>query len=529
MVKNTKRNARESWFGRDGRLVMAPTLPNVGMFVPESEKGYVQVSELPAAQAPQPRWLPRSQTEPRLATIPGSPLSPRDDNPSSEVVVPIPLRGLTQPVSQQQAHIRPAQIRSSKTDPSLKSILRSTDLRLSQRSSRSPVKASEPSAVKVSPTKSTCSSRTGASGRSGHGWRASGSPSKRGGSFAGSRNNSTSSIGSAANSLILAATQELELPGGTSSPSKARSVHWEQDQPQVVNRSPERAKYTTSLTQSPQRQSPQRQSPQRQSPQRQTAQRHSPQRQSPQMMKMMPPNVQMQAPHMKFPQMQHPQLVFPQMQRPSISHVQQQHSSKKSSERRMSVDSDKSSSLSTLYSTNEPEEEERPRQQQQQQIQDDDPFVERGGPKRWPSWQTRQRHPNRDPSQRRAKTLSIASITMGEPSGPPPSRPVSAISQPEMGSEGGLMPPVIFEPKPRATNRYSISQMPYLLEAPSETSFASVSIDSDATEVPASEMQRIDWVDSSDSASSSPTTPTRGTNFRDTASASPYDEREIMS
>ncbi|PON26884.1 hypothetical protein TGAM01_v204385 [Trichoderma gamsii] len=517
MVRNNKRNAKNSWLGRDGRLGMAPTLPNIGMLVPESEKGYVQVGEQPMAQGTQSRWLPRSQTEPRLATIPGSPLSPGDKHSSSVKVVPIPLRGLTVPVPQQPAQIRPAHIRSSKTDPSLKGILRSTDLRLSQRSSRSPIKASESSsAVKVSPTKSTCSSRTGASGRSGHGWRASGSPSKRGGSFAGSRNNSTSSIGSAANSLILAATQELELPGGASSPSKARSVHWEQDK---VNRSPERAQYTASLTQSPQRQSPQRQSPQRQSPQRQ----------DPQMMRMMP-HVQMQPPHMKFPQMQHPQLVFPQMQRPSISHVQQQHSSKKSSERRMSVDSDKSSSLSTLYSTNEPEEEERPRPQQP--AQDDDPFVEKGGPRRWPSWQARQRHPNTDSAQRRAKTLSVASLaslTLGEPSGPPPSRPVSAISQPDISCVGGLMPPVIFEPTPRSAKRCSISQLPYLLEAPSEASFASVSVDSDATEVPASEMQRVDSIDSSDSASSTPTTPTRGTQFRDTSSASPFDEREIMS
>lgn len=533
IVRNNKRNAKDSWFGRDGRVGMAPTLPNVGMLVPESEKGYVQVGEQPIAQGPQPRWLPRSQTEPRLATIPGSPLSPRDDRSTSVKVVPVPLRGLTVPVPQQPTHTRPAPIRSSKTDPSLKGILRSTDLRLSQRSSRSPVKASESSsAVKVSPTKSTCSSRTGASGRSVQGWRA----SKRGGSFAPSRNNSTSSIGSAANSLILAATQELEQLGGTSSPSKTRSVHWEQDQQPVGNRSPERAQYTTSLTQSPQRQSPQRQTAQH-SPQRQSPQRQSPQNQKSQMMRMMP-HVQMQPPHMKFPQMQHPQLILPQMQRPSISHVQQQHSSKKSSDRRMSVDSDKSSSLSTLYSTNEPEEEERTRphqHHQQQQAQDDDPFVEKGGPRRWPSWQARQRHPNMDSSQRRAKTLSvaslasIASLTMGEPSGPPPSRPVSAISQPEMGCQGALMPPVILEPIPRSAKRSSVSQMPYLLEAPSEASFASVSVDSDATEVPASEMQRVDWVDSSDSTSSSPETPTRNTQFRDTSSTSPYDEREIMS
>ncbi|KAL6902497.1 hypothetical protein GGI43DRAFT_341860 [Trichoderma evansii] len=529
IMRNNKRNARESWFGRDGRLGMAPTLPNVGMILPESDKGYVQVGEPPTAQGPHPRWLPRSQTEPRLATIPGSPLSPRDDNSSPMEVVPVPLRGITVPVPR-PSHIRPvAHIRPSKTDPSLKGILRSTDMRLSGRNgSRSPVKGSRLSAVNVSPTKSSCSSRTGVSGKSGR-LRATGSPPKRGGSHAGSRNNSISSIGSASNSLILAATQELELPGGTSSPSKARSVHWEQDQP-MVNRSPERAQYTASLSQSPQRLSPQRSSPrrqssQRQSSQRQSTQRHSPQRQNPQMM-MMVPHMQMQAPQMKFPQMQHPQLAFPQMQHSTISHVQHQCSSKKSSERRMSVDSDKSSSLSTLYSTNEPEEE-RPRQQQQQ-AEDDDPFVEKGGPRRWPSWQTRQRPANMDSSQRRARPLSVASLRMGEPSCPPPLRPISAIPQPDMGGEG-LVSPLIFEPQARAINRCSITQMPYLLEAPSEASFASVSVDSGATELPGSKMQRIDWVDSSDSASSSPTTPTRNKKFRDMSSSSPYDEREIMS
>ncbi|KAL9471196.1 hypothetical protein ACSS6W_009137 [Trichoderma asperelloides] len=532
MVRSNKRSARESWFGRDGCLGMAPTLPNVGMIVPESEKGYVQVGELPAAQGPQSRWLPRSQTEPRLATIPGSPLSPGDDSSSTEAAA-IPLRGMSVPVFQ-PTPIRPAQMRHSKTDPSLKGILRSTDLRLSQRSSRSSVKASISSSLKASPTKPSGSSQTGTSGRSGSGWRASSSPPKRGGSFAGSRNNSTSTIGSAANSLILAATQELELPGGSSSPSKARSVHWERQDQQMANRSPERAQYASSLTQSPQRQSPQRQSPQRQSPQRQSPQRqspqrhspqrHSPQKQNPQVM-MMVPHVQMQPPHMKFPQMQHPQLVFPQMQHSSISHVQQHRSSKKTAERRMSVESDKSSSLSTLYSTNDPEEE-MPRQQQQ--TQDDDPFVEKGGPRRWPSWQARQRPATMDSSQRRAKALSAASLTMGEPPYPPPLRPVSEISQPKMGCEA-LTSPRILQPQARPANRCSISQMPYLLEAPSEASFASVSVESDATEVLASEMQRLDWVDSSDSASSSPTTPTRQTRYRDMSSSSPYDEREIMS
>lgn len=493
-MARSKRNARESWFGRDGWFGIVPTLPNVDA-VPE--EGDVQVGA--PLQHPQPRWLPRSQTEPRLI-----PMSISSSHPDDLPMGIVPVGPMRMPVPP------PAHIRPSATDSNLKGILRSTEMRLSERrSSRSPVKISRSSAVRGSPTKTLRSHRIGSSSR---GLRVSGSSPKRGPSRTGSGNNSMSSAGSAANSLIAAATQELELPGGMSSPSKARGVRWEQQEQRMANGSPERAQYTTALCQSPQRQSPQR---------------CSPQRQNPKMVMMMP---QMQAPQLQFPQLQYPQLSFPYMQHPLMPPIQQ-HSPQRSPERCMSFGSDKSSSLSTLYSTNEPEEE-RPGPRHE-----DDPFVEKGGPRRWPSWQVRQRPANLD-LQRRAKTLSSTSLTrfmMGEPSCPPPLRPISAISQPDM-CYGGLMSPLMLEPQATEFARDAnaggpaFSQMPYLTGAPSEVSFVSMSVDSDATEVPASETPRADWPDSSDSASSSPTTPTGKTQFTEmSSSSSPYDEREIMS
>ncbi|RFU81241.1 hypothetical protein TARUN_988 [Trichoderma arundinaceum] len=498
-MAKSKRNIKESWFGRDSWFGLVPTLPNVGP-IPEKEPVQAAVP----LQHPQQRWLPRSHTEPRLTPISNS--SSRDNLPMGIA----PIGGLIMPAPQ------PARIRPSATDSNLKGILRSTDMRLSQRSSRSSVKISRSSAIRGSPAKTPRSHRTGSSGRSSRGGlRTSGSPPKRGGlSHTGSRNNSVSSIGSAAHSLIAAATQELELPGGLSSPSKARGVRWEQQGKHAANGSPERAKGM-----SPQDQSPHRQSPQRYNQQRQSSQMmmHHTQMQAP----------QMQAPQIQAPQLQYPQLTFPYIQHPPMQPPVQQHS-QRSPERRLSFDSDKSSSLSTLYSINEPEEERsRPRQ-------DDDPFVEKGGPKRWPSWQVRQRPANLDP-QRRAKSATMARFSLGEPSCPPPLRPLSAVSRLDMGCES-LMSPLMLEPQAvefgtdAGADMSALSELTYLCEAPSEISFISMSVDSDATEVPINETPRIDWLDSSDSASSSPTTPTGRTRFPDISStSSPYDEREIMS
>ncbi|KAH0497977.1 hypothetical protein TgHK011_005258 [Trichoderma gracile] len=471
-IARSKRSARDSWFG------VVPTLPSVegGLMLPEvveeESSRRVHVGAGVPLLHPQPRWIPRSQTEPGL--IPMAAPSYAVELPTGVVPPPPAAAAAAGPVriqAPQGAHMRP-----SATDSNLKGILRSTEMRLSDRNSRPPVAVSRSSAVRGSPTKGH---RTSISARSSNGFPLSGSPPKSGLP----NTTSMSSIGSAANSLIAAATQELELPAGrSSSPSKAKGVRFEEQLSAIGDL--EKPQYKTVLSQSPQTHSPQRQ--------------------------------------------------FSQMaliHHPSTQSIQQQPPPQRSPDHRMSFDSDKSSSLSTLYSTNEPEEE-RPRPRL-----DYDPFVEKGAQGRWPNWQSRQRLAHND-SQRRAKTLSSASLTriiMGEPAGPPPLRPLSAISQPDM-AYGGLMSPLMLDSQAASFARDAVTdglappQTPYLNQVPSEVSFVSMSVDSDATEVPASEVPKADWHDSSDSASSSPTTPTGQSRFPDmSSSSSPYDEREIMS
>lgn len=114
-------------------------------------------------------------------------------------------------------------VKPSGTASDLKDILAHTEQRLRDGTSRSPVKTPRGSPTKNgSPMKTP---RTGSSTRTRG--RVTPSPSKK------SQNNtpgtnksrgpSVSSIGSAANSLIQAATQELQLPGGTGSPSRLRA------------------------------------------------------------------------------------------------------------------------------------------------------------------------------------------------------------------------------------------------------------------------------------------------------------------
>ncbi|KAL6875498.1 hypothetical protein HDV57DRAFT_503308 [Trichoderma longibrachiatum] len=470
-IARSKRSARDSWFG------VVPTLPSVEaaplpevVEVEEESSRRVHVGAGVPLQHPQPRWIPRSQTEPGLIPMAAAAAAYPVELPTG-VAPAAAAAGPVRMSAPQVAHVRP-----SATDSNLKGILRSTEMRLSDRTSRPPVTVSRSSAVRGSPTKGH---RTSSSARSSNGFPLSGSPPKSGLP----NTTSMSSIGSAANSLIAAATQELELPGRSSSPTKAKGVRFEE---QLLGSGDlEKPQYKTVLSQNPQTHSPQRQFSQ-------------------------------------IALIHHP---------PAQSEVQQHPPQTTCPERRMSLDSDKSSSLSTLYSTNEPEEE-RPRPRM-----DYDPFVEKDGQGRWPNWQPRQRLAHND-SQRRAKTLSSASLTriiMGEPAGPPPLRPLSAISQPDM-AYGGLMPPLMLDPRSvsfardAGANGLASPQMPYLNEAPSGVSFVSMSVESDAGEVPASEAPKADWHDSSDSTSSSPTTPTGQTGFPDmSSSSSPYDEREIMS
>ncbi|VUC23788.1 unnamed protein product [Clonostachys rosea] len=130
-------------------------------------------------------------------------------------------------------------IRTYATESDLRDILASTEQRLREGVSISPEKNSQKSPRRGgSPTKTGSPIKTPRSGRtvaSGHSnGRMTPSPSKRGSQPPNtptpvrthSRNASITSIGSVANSLIRQATAELELPGGMSSPSRLRGQEW---------------------------------------------------------------------------------------------------------------------------------------------------------------------------------------------------------------------------------------------------------------------------------------------------------------
>ncbi|OAA71477.1 hypothetical protein ISF_02028 [Cordyceps fumosorosea ARSEF 2679] len=111
------------------------------------------------------------------------------------------------------------------TDSDLRTILRSTEQRLrdgDRNRSRSPEKIATP---QDSPTKTPRSVRSQQQHHQPH----SGSPTRIPGSASGgmgARDGSATSISSAANSLIAHATEELELPGGMGSPSRLRGREW---------------------------------------------------------------------------------------------------------------------------------------------------------------------------------------------------------------------------------------------------------------------------------------------------------------
>ena len=136
-----------------------------------------------------------------------------------------------------QAHVRPSM---TTMDMGLREILQSTDQRLRQGASRSPVKTPQGSPTRGSqrgsPVKTPHSHRSNSSRGTDRGYhRKTPSPTKSGNlstssTVAGdahSRNVSTTSIGSAANSLLAEATQQLELPGGKASPSRLQGREWE--------------------------------------------------------------------------------------------------------------------------------------------------------------------------------------------------------------------------------------------------------------------------------------------------------------
>lgn len=246
---------RESWFSKDSWLLRSPTLPNVADGVAEEDQQKIQAGQQAEIQQhsqqkqehlqhqPQPggqkieiqkrqsKTLSTSQTAPEL-------LFPR--NADGEA------RGRQRVIAQtQNPPVRPC---ATATD--LRDILALTEQRLREGVSQSPTKRMRDSPVKSggvggggsvgdlrggSPVKMTprgC--RAGTPGRgsltsSTSKRHAAGTPtpSKGHSRNASVRNASISSISSAANSLIRAATQELELPDGGSSPRRVRAKDWE--------------------------------------------------------------------------------------------------------------------------------------------------------------------------------------------------------------------------------------------------------------------------------------------------------------
>lgn len=202
---------RESWFCRDSWFGRVPTLPSLEL--DDAEKGQVEHEMLRQSVTTE---ITVSQTVQML------PVAKQDDLARGRIRVPA------------QAHMRP-----SITDSELRGILWNTEQRLRTGSkSASPTKTPRSSPVKASPSKTPKSYKSVASSVRTDGTvriqRITSSPSKRATihmqlPYTSSRQASFSSVGSADNSFIAEATQELEQPGGLSSPSKGKGQQWQRD------------------------------------------------------------------------------------------------------------------------------------------------------------------------------------------------------------------------------------------------------------------------------------------------------------
>ncbi|KAM0302094.1 hypothetical protein ACHAPM_005249 [Fusarium culmorum] len=225
------RSRRDSLFSRDGWLGRAPTIPTL-----------MTDDDLEKAQ----------ETQEMEQGIHGQKRHSVETLKPSKTAPDLPLQEEYIQVSPVRAPSR-ARVRASVTDTDLRDILRSTELRLRDGTSRSPSKDSRSSPTKRSPqkisslrstprknspTKTPHSHRTTSSLDSTNTTgtvricRVPPSPSKRATIHtipmdAQSRQVSVRSIGSAANSLLAEAAQELILPGGLSSPSRLRGRQWE--------------------------------------------------------------------------------------------------------------------------------------------------------------------------------------------------------------------------------------------------------------------------------------------------------------
>ncbi|KAI6785021.1 uncharacterized protein J7T54_008115 [Emericellopsis cladophorae] len=205
--KTRRKSWRDSWTNMMVLVGAKPTIPNVDS-MNDLEVGAEQpVLDVPKTRST-PQTLPQSQTAPELGEE---------------------ERGRPRTVSHYRGR---AMGGPSVNDVDLKVILASTEQRLRD-GSQSPVKT-----PKSSPGKN--STRTPRSGGKSASTR--GSPSKRSAIHqtpTKSRNPSISTVGSAANSLIRHAIEELRQPGGSTSPSRARVSEWEDQQKNTVAARPE--------------------------------------------------------------------------------------------------------------------------------------------------------------------------------------------------------------------------------------------------------------------------------------------------
>lgn len=241
------RSRRDSLFSRDGWLGRAPTIPTL-MTDEDLEKAQ-EAQEMEQGLHVQKRHS--IETLERSKTAPDMPLHQEHIQVSP---VRVPSR---------------ARVRASVTDTDLRDILRSTEQRLREGTSRSPSKNSRGSPTKRSPTKISSlrsTPRKNSPTKTPHSHRTTSSldstnttgtvrimrvppsPSKRATIHtipmdAQSRQVSVGSIGSAANSLLAEAAQELILPGGLSSPSRLRGRQWE-PQENILPTKPEPPKET---------------------------------------------------------------------------------------------------------------------------------------------------------------------------------------------------------------------------------------------------------------------------------------------
>ncbi|KAG6025782.1 hypothetical protein E4U19_002981 [Claviceps sp. Clav32 group G5] len=387
-----------------------------------------------------------SRTAPNFATLASHDEGPRGRQ--SDLQLPAPI------------HIRPSM---TMTDLDLRDILRSTDQRLREGTSRSP--------TKKTPSVETPHRRRSSSTRAAR-RQSRTTPSPRKGAVISIPSTSASVVGgSAANSLIAEATRRLELPGGMASPSRLRGREWEAQ----GNESSQG----------------------------------------------LPPSA--------------PGLESPLHRTPSQSseRASQRGSKQKSPEKRMSADSDHSSSLSTLYSVGEAEREEEEIQRQyrlqreeyrrrdlaqrfERAIRidgDDDPFVESAPPagSRPGVHETKEipagPRPLKSPSHlMRSKDNASLVVEHPRPSSArsvrggvgrgidvrlePPQRPM--ILQPPRQDQ----PSDDVCPKGQQETQHKAAQTKNIAQSASESSFTSVSVhtqDSDATMLPAYEASKAEW------------------------------------